>query len=247
MAAVELVARKLHIGGMADVELLSGEYLIEKISDCYDKDGISETIIITRSNKRATIFNNGIRNQILYREEQLVAGDMLLISKNNYFWSEDYEEIDFIANGDVARVSRVSSQMKMYGFSFADVTLEFPDYNVELDARIILDALVSDTPALSREQNERLYIDVMKDLDGDKRAKHKALKKDPFFNALQVKYAYGVTCHKAQGGQWKNVFIDMGYIPEDALRTMDFYRWLYTAMTRARSQIYLINSTLDWE
>lgn len=231
-----------------DIEVLSGEYLSEKIGDCYGKDGLGETIVITRSNKRAVMFNTGIRNQILYREDELVSGDMLLVAKNNYFWSEQYEELDFIANGDVARVSRVKGVFKMYGFRFADVTLEFPDHNnVEMDAKVILDGLFSDSPALNREQNERLFHEIYSELEGDKRTRYKAMKQNEFFNALQVKYAYTVTCHKAQGGQWKNVFIDMGYIPEDAFTTLDFYRWLYTAVTRARSHVYLVNCPLDYE
>lgn len=235
----------LHIDDFDDIEVLMGEYMSEKISDCYDRDGLSETIIITRSNKRATIFNTGIRNQILYREDELVTGDMLLVAKNNYFWSEEYEELDFIANGDVARVERVRGIEKRYGFRFADVTLEFPDHGVEVDAKIILDGLVSDTPALSRTDSERLYTEINAELTGDKRTRYKELKKNPYFNALQVKYAYTVTCHKAQGGQWKNVFIDMGYIQEEAFTSLDFYRWLYTAITRARKHVYLINFPLD--
>jgi exodeoxyribonuclease-5 len=192
------------------------------------------------------MFNAGIRNQILYREDELVSGDMLLVAKNNYFWSEQYEELDFIANGDVARVSRVRGTHKMYGFRYADVTLEFPDHNnIEVDAKVILDGLFSDSPALSREQSERLFTEIYAELEGDKRTRYKALKQNPYFNALQVKYAYTVTCHKAQGGQWKNVFIDMGYIPEDAFTSLDFYRWLYTAITRARSHVYLINFPLN--
>ena len=237
----------LHLAGCEDVEVLSSEYLIEKISDCYDHDGLNETIVITRSNKRATMFNAGIRNQILYREDELVSGDMLLVAKNNYYWSEAYEELDFIANGDVARVSRVRGETKAYGFRFADVTLEFPDHNVEVDANVILDGLFSDSPALNREQNERLFTEIYMELEGDKRTRYKALKQNPFYNALQVKYAYTVTCHKAQGGQWSNVFIDMGYIPEEAFTSLDFYRWLYTAITRARKRVYLINYPLRYE
>lgn len=237
-----LIRPDLQLDDFADIETISGEYLSEKISDCYGRDGMGETIIITRSNKRATMYNAGIRNQILYREDELVSGDMLLVAKNNYFWSEQYEEIDFIANGDVARVVRVRGSFKRYGFRFADVTLEFPDHNnVEIDVKVILDGLFSDSPALSREQNEKLFNAIYFELEGDKRARFKALKQNEYFNALQVKYAYTVTCHKAQGGQWKNVFIDMGYIPEEVLTTMDYYRWLYTAITRARTQVYLIN------
>lgn len=243
-----LIKPELHLSYFDDVEVLSGEYMSEKIGDCYGKDGLNETIIITRSNKRAVMFNAGIRNQILYREDELVSGDMLLVAKNNYFWSEQYEELDFIANGDVARVSRVRGVHKMYGFRFADVTLEFLDHNnIEVDAKVILDCLFSDTPALNREQSEKLFTEIYSELEGDKRTRYKLLKRNEYFNALQVKYAYTVTCHKAQGGQWKNVFIDMGYIPEDAFSTMDFYRWLYTAITRATGQVYLINYPLSYK
>lgn len=233
---------KLELSKFEDFQSLSGEYMIEVISDCYDHDGMNDTIIVTRSNKRATMFNAGIRNRILYREEELVSGDRLLVAKNNYFWSEDYEEIDFIANGDMATVSRVRSMETKYGFKFAHVELEFQDRNVELDAIINLDALYSDAPALSQEQQKSLYTQIMAELPGSMRDKYKALKKHPYYNALQVKYAYAVTCHKAQGGQWKNVFVDMGYIPEEALTSRDFYRWLYTAITRARRKVYLIGN-----
>ena len=242
-----LQAPRLSLTGFSDIEMLSSEFLLETISDCYDRDGIGETIIITRSNRRATLFNLGVRNQVLYREDELVSGDLLLVAKNNYYWSEDYDEIDFIANGDVARVSRVSGTEEAYGFRFARVTLDFPDHEVELDARVVLDALTTDAPALTREQNEKLFMQVQQELPGDKRARYRALKKNGFFNALQVKYGYTVTCFKAQGGQWKNVFIDMGAIPDDAMLTLDFYRWLYTALTRATGHVYLINSRLEWQ
>ena len=243
----ELQAPRLALSGYEDIEALSSEFLLETISDCYDRDGVDETIIITRSNRRATLFNLGVRNQVLYREDELVSGDMLLVAKNNYFWSEEYAEIDFIANGDVARVSRVSGTEEAYGFRFARVTLDFPDYEVELDARVILDALTTDAPALTREQSDKLFMQVQSELTGDRRARYRELKKNGYFNALQVKYGYTVTCHKAQGGQWKNVFIDMGSIPDDAMVTLDFYRWLYTALTRATQRVYLINSRLEVE
>lgn len=237
-----LVKPKLQLDDFVDIETISSEYLSETISDCYGRDGMGETIVVTRSNKRAAMYNAGIRNQILYREDELVSGDMLLVAKNNYFWSEQYKELDFIANGDVARVVRVRGSLKMYGFRFADVTLGFPDHSdIEIDVKVILDGLLSDSPALSKEQNEKLFYEIYSELEGDKRTRYKALKRNEYFNALQVKYAYTVTCHKAQGGQWKNVFIDMGYIPEEALTTIDYYRWLYTAVTRARTHVYLIN------
>lgn len=239
----ELGQPEFDLEGYDDIEPCSGEYLLERISDCYDRDGMAETIVVTRSNKRATLFNNGIRNSILYREELLTGGDMLLVAKNNYYWSRDYDELDFIANGDVCRVSRVWGEVEyLYGLHFANVSVELPDHNdLEIDAKIVLDCLQGDTPALSREQSERLFSEVWNELPGNKRDRYKALKEHPYFNALQVKYAYAVTCHKAQGGQWRNVFIDMGGIMPDAMQQLDFHRWLYTAVTRARSHVYLIN------
>ncbi len=242
MEEIPLPQPRLRLTGFPDVEPLSGEYLVERISDSYDQVGLDETIVITRSNKRANIFNQGIRNQILYREEELTAGDLLLIAKNNYFWGKDYKEIDFIANGDVARVVRVLKRTDLYGYRFADVQLYFPDLEVEMEAKILLDTLSSESPSLSREQQEQLFQQVIADYYdiSSRREKMKRLKADPWFNALQVKYAYGVTCHKAQGGQWKHVYVDMGYIRSDAV-SLDFYRWLYTAFTRAAEHIWLIN------
>lgn len=246
----ELEPPVIRVKGYNDIEVITGEFLSEKIEECYDSDGIDETIIITRSNKRAVMFNQGVRGRVLYMESEICSGDMLLVAKNNYHWADNGDvEMDFIANGDVAIVKRMRSTSELYGFRFADVTLEFPDYHCEFDAKIILDALYSDTPALSREQNERLFNNVMEDYaDIPRRAERfKKLKQDPYFNALQVKFAYSVTCHKAQGGQWKNVFIDMGYIPEEAYNNIDFYRWLYTSFTRAYGKIYLINPPLQTE
>ena len=233
---------QLRFKGFPDVVNLSGEFLIETLSDSFDSVGLDDTIVITRSNKRAGIFNQGIRNQILYREEELTAGDMLLVAKNNYYWGKEYKEVDFIANGDIARVVRVRKNYTMYGFRFADVQLHFPDLDVELEARILLDTLHSDAPALSREQNEQLYTAILEDYAHipTQRERLQRLKADPWFNALQVKYAYGVTCHKAQGGQWRHAYIDMGYIDPSAL-SLDFYRWLYTAITRATERVYFIN------
>ncbi len=230
-----------------DVSLVGGDELIEVLSSAYRRDGMDETIIVTRSNKRANIFNQGIRNRILYREEELTSGDLLLVARNNYFWSEKYEKLDFIANGDVARVVRVRRVCEMYGFRFADVVLYFPDYEEEMEAKVILDTLHSESPSLTAEENTRLFNAVMEDYADvpSKRERLKRLKNDPWFNALQVKYAYAVTCHKAQGGQWTNVFIDMGYIRPDMLG-LDFYRWLYTAFTRTTGRLLLINVSPDY-
>ena len=230
-----------------DVSLVGGDELVEVLSSAYRRDGMDETIIVTRSNKRANIFNQGIRNRILYREEELTSGDLLLVARNNYFWSEKYEKLDFIANGDVARVVRVRRVCEMYGFRFADVVLYFPDYEEEMEAKVILDTLHSESPSLTAEENTRLFNAVMEDYADvpSKRERLKRLKNDPWFNALQVKYAYAVTCHKAQGGQWANVFIDMGYLRPDMLG-LDFYRWLYTAFTRTTGRLWLINVSPDY-
>ncbi len=238
---------KIKIGDYPDVRLVRGDELIETLSTDYRRDGMDETVIVTRSNKRANIFNQGVRNRILYREEELTAGDLLLVARNNYYWCEKYENLDFIANGDVARVVKVRGTCEMYGFRFADVALFFPDYDVELEAKVILDTLQSESPALSAEENNRLFISVMEDYADvpSKRERLKKIKQDPWFNALQVKYAYAVTCHKAQGGQWSNVFVDMGYIHPDALG-IDFYRWLYTAFTRTTGRLSLINVSQDY-
>lgn len=246
LTSEQLVVPKLELRQYADIDAITGEFLLETLSDCYDRDGVEETIVITRSNKRATLFNRGIRNSILYREEELTTGDMLLVSKNNYYWSRDYENVDFIANGDVMVVKRVWGEVEqLYGLRFANVTVEFPVHgNVEMDVKIVIDSLLSDTSALTRAQSERLYTDVLNELSGTKRERYKLMKEHPYFNALQVKYAYAVTCHKAQGGQWKNVFVDMGSIMPEALSSLDFMRWLYTAMTRSREHLYLINCPL---
>ena len=231
------------VEGFPDVKVVPGNELIEAINDCYDHEGMDETIIVCRSNKRANIYNKGIRNMILYREEELEAGDLLMVAKNNYFWSEACKEIDFIANGDIAVVRRVRHEQDMYGFRFADVELCFPDYgDLELEVKLLLDTLHTDTPALPKEQNDKLFYAVLEDYADitTKRERMKKMKADPYYNALQVKYAYAVTCHKAQGGQWKRVFLDQGYMTEDML-SPDYFRWLYTAFTRATETLYLVN------
>jgi exodeoxyribonuclease-5 len=225
-----------------DIRKISGEDLIETISSAYGKDGIDETIIISRSNKRANVFNNGIRNKVLYREEELSSGDLLMVVKNNYFWSKTAEEMDFIANGDIAEIKRVQRKQELYGFRFADVTLFFPDYEVEMDAKILLDTLQSDSPSLTFEENNRLFQAVQEDYAdiGNKRARMAKMREDPYLNALQVKFGYAVTGHKAQGGQWKNVFIDQGYLTKEMVNK-EYLRWLYTAFTRATDRLYLVN------
>lgn len=233
----------IRIGDFADVRVLSGGELIEAINESYEQVGMDETMIVCRSNKRAGLYNKGIRSAILYREDELNTGDWLMVAKNNYFWGADCRQLDFIANGDMAVVKRVRRTHEMYGFRFADVLLSFPDYDgLELDVRILLDTLHSDAPALTKEQSDSLFDAVCEDYADItvKRERMKKVKEDVWYNALQVKYAYAVTCHKAQGGQWKRVFIDQGYMTDEMLSS-DYFRWLYTAFTRATEFIYLVN------
>ena len=234
---------KIHVSGFADIKVVPGNELIDTLSACYDRDGLDETIVVCRSNKRANIYNNGIRAQILWREEELETGDRLMVAKNNYYWTEKQKTMDFIANGETVVVRRVRRTRELYGFRFADAVVVFPDYDeLELEVTLLLDTLHSEAPALSRGEQERLFQTVLEDYADIplKRDRMKKMKADPHYNALQVKYAYAVTCHKAQGGQWANVFLDQGYLSDEYL-TPDYFRWLYTAFTRATGTLYLVN------
>ena len=234
---------KIKISGFADIHILPGNELIDMLSSCYERDGMEESIVICRSNKRANMYNKGIRNVILNREDELNTGDILMIAKNNYFWTEKSKEIDFIANGDIATVRRVRRTKDMYGFRFSEVLLTLPDYNdYEIEANLLLDALHSDSPALPKAENDKLFYSILEDYSdiSIKAERMKKMKADPYYNALQVKYAYAITCHKAQGGQWKNVFLDQGYMSDEYL-TPDYFRWLYTAFTRATDTLFLVN------
>ena len=229
---------KVRLTGFADVVVVPGNELIEQLNSSYSQVGVDDTIVVTRSNKRCNIYNQGIRSTILDREEMLCTGDQLMVVKNNYHWKEG----SFIANGDLAVVQRVRNMRQLYGFSFADVWLRFPDYDDELQATVILDCLMSEAPALTYEQQEKLYNEVMADYADipHKADRLKELKADVYYNALQVKYAYAVTCHKAQGGQWAHVYLDQGYMTDDML-TPDYIHWLYTAFTRATEKLFLVN------
>lgn len=233
---------KLKLEGFEDIRKVSGEDLIDEISAAYDRDGIEETMIISRSNKRANIYNEGVRNRILYREEELSSGDMLMVTKNNYFWTENIEQVDFLANGELLEVLRVRRTQEVYGFRFCDVLVKHPDYGIELEIKILIDTLHSETTGLSQEKNAELFYNVLEDYSEvtTQNGKMQKMKVDPFYNAVQVKYGYAVTCHKAQGGEWTNVFLDIGYITEEHLG-INFYRWLYTALTRSSKQLYLVN------
>ena len=234
---------RIRFEGFADIQSVPGDELIETLASSYSHVGLDETIVITRSNKRANIYNQGIRNTVLDRGDELCRGDQLMIVKNNYFWTEGSKDIPFIANGDIAVVQRVRNVHELYGFRFAEVTMQFPDYdNYELTATVILDSLTTEAPALTHEQQEQLYNAVIEDYADipQKVERIKKMKSDRYYNALQVKFAYAVTCHKAQGGQWAHVYLDQGYMTDDML-TPDYIHWLYTAFTRATEKLYLVN------
>lgn len=245
---------KIRFHGFPDIVMMPGSELVESLANSYHEVGLDETMVITRSNKRANIYNNGIRNMVLDREEELSSGDMLMIVKNNYFWTEQERQHStlnipqssipaFLANGDRAKVLRVRRHVELYGFRFATLLLQFPDYdNYEITVTALLDTLASEAPALTREQQEQLFRQVEEDYQDVplKADRMKAIRGDQFYNALQVKYAYAVTCHKAQGGQWAHVYIDQGYMTDDML-TPDYIHWLYTAFTRATEKLYLVN------
>ena len=236
----------------ADIRRVPGDELIEQLSSSYSHVGMDETMVVVRSNKRANIYNNGIRAMVLGREEPLTSGDLLMVVKNNYHWTEKEEEggitkeeegLSFLANGDRMRVHRVRNVHELYGFTFADVWMVFPDYDdYELEATVLLDTLQSEAPALTHEQSEQLFNAMMEDYADVplKSERMKQLRNDRYFNALQIKYAYAVTCHKAQGGQWAHVYVDQGYMTDDML-SPDYIHWLYTAFTRATEQLFLVN------
>lgn len=270
---------KIRFHGFADIVCVPGDELIESLATSYSQVGMDETMVVTRSNKRANIYNQGIRNQVLWREEELTSGDWLMIVKNNYFWTEqdavknraglakdctspaavaavsqlatttlqpmsaEQPTPSFIANGDRAVIQRVRNRRDLYGFHFVDLWLQFPDYdNYELQVTALTDSLSTEAPALTREQNQQLFEQVMLDY-ADIRTKperFKKLREDPYYNALQIKYAYAVTCHKAQGGQWAHVYVDQGYMTDEML-TPDYIHWLYTAFTRATEKLFLVN------
>ena len=273
---------KIRFKGFADISIVPGDELIERLASSYSEMGIDETMVITRSNKRANVFNQGIRNMVLGREEELTTGDMLMVVKNKYkntpplspslngslnnatnnvnslttqaarqvtqLPSGGEKEIEkpaltFIANGDRAVVRRVRNVREFYGFRFADVSLEFPDYNnAEEEMTVILDALMTEAPALTQEQNEQLFQHVLEDYEDIplKADRMKKVREDEYYNALQVKFGYAITCHKAQGGQWAHIYLDQGYMTDEML-TPDYIHWLYTAFTRATEHLYLVN------
>ncbi|MCF0235221.1 MAG: AAA family ATPase [Bacteroidaceae bacterium] len=236
----------------SEVKVVPGDELIDCLEASYRNWGADDTIVVTRSNKRAIVYNNGIRNRIFDHEDILTRGDMVMAVKNNYFWTAKAQEqlpkgeilpIPFIANGDSAEIMHLRNQHSMHGFDFADATLRFHDYDdYEIDCRVLLNTLQSEAPALTQEESSRLYAAVHADYADipNQRERMKAIRLDPYYNALQIKYGYAMTCHKAQGGQWHEVYIDQGYLPDD-LDPVAYLRWLYTAFTRTSANLYLVN------
>ncbi len=245
---INLTNPTFQINGFKDIVRIDGGELIETIDQHYNRDGIEETIIITRSNKRANLYNNGIRKTVLMKEDEVSNGDFLMITKNNYYWQKEYEDIDFIANGEVVQIEKIRKYYDLYGFRFADMTLQSLDYGWEIDAKILIDGLQAENPAQMNEINKTLFNTIAEDYQEEATNRRKLVKKileNEFFNALQTKFAYAITCHKAQGGQWKNVFIDYSYVAQEQLNE-DYYRWLYTALTRATERVYLVNFPDNW-
>ena len=234
---------RIRIRGLAGISIVQGNDLIDTLAYSYAEVGSDETMVITRSNKRANIYNQGIRRTVLDSEDALCAGDIVAIVRNKYLQGEQQKVMHMLANGDRARVRRVRHTREMYGFHFADITLSMLDYGgVEIETTALLDTLTSDAPALTREQDTELFQRVMEDYaDISRKAdRMKKLREDDYYNALQIKFGYAVTCHKAQGGQWAHVYIDQGYMTEEML-SPDYLHWLYTAFTRATEHLYLVN------
>ena len=224
------------------IRLTDGHEIMDAIGDSYSTLGNEDTAIIVRSNKRANLYNQQIRNRILFQEEEISAGDYLMVVKNNYFWLDDKSEAGFIANGDIIKVLEIFAIKEIYTFRFAEIKAQLVDYpNMEpIETVVLLDVLTMETPSLPYEDSNRLYLEVQKDY-ADEKANYKKfmkIKKNPFFNALQVKFSYAITCHKSQGGQWDTIFIEQPYLPDGMNK--DYLRWLYTAMTRAKNRLYLI-------
>lgn len=241
----KLTFPKFIIKGYRDIFRMTGEKLVEGLNYAYDKFGMENTIVICRSNKNANAYNQNIRNRILYREEEITGGDHIMVVRNNYFWLKPEDNSgDFIANGDIARVRKVRRVEEQYGFRFAELVIELLDYPDQepVTCKVMLDTLYSESPSLSVADNKRFFEAVMEDYQHieNKRFRMEEIKKDPYYNALQIKFAFAVTCHKAQGGQWPAVFIDQGYLTDEMLNT-EFLRWLYTGVTRSNAELFLVN------
>ena len=234
---------KIQQNTFTDVQRLSGNELPDELTSAFDKHGMDNCMLICRSNKQTNQYNKGIRNRILWHEEEICTGDRLMVVKNNYFWMKDIPEMDFIANGDIVEILRINKYEEMYNYRFADVTLKFVDYkDLEIDVKINLSNLYINSASMSYEDSKAFYHSVAEDYYDirSKRKRFEKIRENPFFNSLQVKFAYAVTCHKAQGGQWKVVFVEQGFLPKD-FPDIGYLRWLYTAVTRATEKLYLVN------
>ena len=223
------------------IRINTGEDLQDALESAYSNNGINNTSVICRSNKRANLYNQQIRTKIRWQENEISSGDMLMVVRNNYFWLDESSKAGFIANGDIIMVTKINETIERYGFRFARASVEMVDYPKEknLDLLLLLDTLTSESPTISYDQYQKLYKEISEDYKGQKEI-NKKIKEDEFFNALQIKFAYAITCHKSQGGQWENIFVDMGYFTDEMLDKA-YLRWLYTAITRATKKLYLIN------
>ena len=230
------------------IRLVDGYEIMDAINDAYSELGKEETAIIVRSNKRANLYNQQIRNRILFNEHELTAGDYLMVVKNNYFWVKPTSDAGFIANGDIIEVLEIFSIQELYGFRFAEVKIRMVDYPkmIPFETVLLLDTIAAETPSLPYEDSNRLYQEVMKDFESEtsKYKKFLKVKGNKHFNALQVKFSYAITCHKSQGGQWDTVFVEQPYLPNGIDK--DYLRWLYTAITRAKEKLYLIGFKDDF-
>ena len=227
-----------------DFQAFSGGDFLELLEQSYREVGLEETIILTRTNRRTNLYNQGVRARILWKEDEISSGDRLMISKNNYFWTKDYEGIPFLANGDMMEIVRLRNWREMYGYQFVDASLRSIDYNWEIDVILWLDTLTTDSPEINHQLHRTLFNRISEDypeLQHNRKKLVETIYDSPYYNALQIRFAYAVTCHKAQGGQWKRVFIDTGNIPIEE-RDKNYYRWLYTAITRASEQVYILEN-----
>lgn len=235
---------KFELDGFEDIRSIDGMELEEELHTCFSKYGESETIVISRSNKRANLFNQQIRVRIKDLEAEVATGDYVMVVKNNYFWLDEKSPIGFIANGDIAEVMRIGNIEEMYGLRFLDATLRLVDYPQlqPIEIKMLLDTINAESPALTRTEQRQFFERVMEDYAeiGSKKKRMELLRQNPYFNALQIKFAYAVTCHKSQGGQWKAVFVDQGFLTEEMV-DREYARWLYTAITRATERLYLVN------
>jgi exodeoxyribonuclease-5 len=238
-----------NLSGFTDIQSITGGELTDLLETCYSKYGHDEVAVITRSNKRANLFNQQIRNRILYRENEIEAGDLMMVVKNNYAWLSPDSKTSFIANGDIIEIKRIRKVEEMYGFHFAEAYIRLIDYpdEPEIEVKLLLDTITTETPSLTSEDNKRFFEAVMEDYADipQRRKRIEMVKKNPYYCALEVKFAYAYTCHKTQGGQWQAVFVEQGYLKPETINT-EFMRWLYTAVTRATEQLYLVNFNEDF-